>query len=91
MINELIFEKCSSVSFERKIYVGNVHVHRDRLCLVTHFLPMSSFVTVLLKFDLKKEGIMEKNSYECRAYESVDNRSLSKAMSQKQTGKCLGL
>ena len=41
---------------------------------LTHFLPMSTFVTVLLIFYFKKEGTMEKNSYERRAYESVDDK-----------------
>ena len=36
---------------------------------------------------LNKEGIIEKNSYERRAYESVDEKSLSYAMSQKTTKK----
>ena len=35
----------------------------------------------------KKEGIMGKISYERRAYESVDDRSLSYAISQNVTGK----
>ena len=34
-------------------------------------------------FDLKKEEIIEKNSYERRAYESVDDRSHSWVISQK--------
>ena len=39
---------------------------------------MSTFATVLLKFEfLKKEGIKEKISCDRRAYESVDYRSLS--------------
>ena len=37
---------------------------------LTQFQPMSTFVTVLLKF-LFKKGIIEKNSYERRVYESV--------------------
>ena len=37
-------------------------------------------------FDLKKED-MDKFSYERRAYESVDDWSLSYAISQKLTGK----
>ena len=36
-------------------------------------------------FDLKKEGITEKISYERRAYESVDDMSLSYVISQKST------
>ena len=39
---------------------------------------MSTFVVVLLKLWLKKkEGTMEKIYYERRAYESVDDGSLS--------------
>ena len=34
---------------------------------------------------LKKEGIIEKISYERRAYESVDDRSHSEVISQKAT------
>ena len=34
---------------------------------------------------LKLEGIMKKNSYERRDYESVDENSLSEAMSRKTT------
>ena len=36
-------------------------------------------------FDFKKEGIIEKISHERRAYESVDDRSHSKVISQKST------
>ena len=37
-------------------------------------------------FDLKKEGIFEKISYEISStYESVDDKSHSKVMSQKST------
>ena len=36
-------------------------------------------------FDLKKEWIIEKNSYERRTYESVDERSHSYVTSQKST------
>ena len=46
-----------------------------------------TFVAVLLKFWLKKKRSMEKNFYERRAYESVDDRSLSRAISKKLTGK----
>ena len=42
-----------------------------------HFLPMSTFATVLLKFWFKKRRDHEKNSYERRAYESEDDKSLS--------------
>ena len=38
-------------------------------------------------FILNKEGIIEKNSYERRAYESVDGKSLSWVMSRKTTKK----
>ena len=38
-------------------------------------------------FDFEKEGTIEKNSYERRAYESVDDRSHSWAISQKSTEK----
>ena len=45
---------------------------------LTHFLPMSTFGTVLLKFWFyRKEAIMEKISYERLAYESVDDKSSS--------------
>ena len=51
------------------------------MCYLTSFLIISTFVTVMLKkFDLIKEGTMEKNSYD---YVSVDDKSLS----QKLTGK----
>ena len=36
---------------------------------------------------LNKEGIIEKISYECRAYESVDEKSQSLVMSRKTTKK----
>ena len=36
---------------------------------------------------LNKEGIIEKTSYERRAYESVDEKSLSLVMSRKTTKK----
>ena len=36
---------------------------------------------------LNKEGIIEKISYERRAYESVDEKSLSYVMSRKTTKK----
>ena len=36
---------------------------------------------------LNKEGIIEKISYERRAYESVDEKSLSQVMSRKTTKK----
>ena len=36
---------------------------------------------------LNKEGIIEKISYERRAYESVDKKSLSLVMSRKTTKK----
>ena len=36
---------------------------------------------------LNKEGVIEKISYERRAYESVDEKSLSQAMSRKTTKK----
>ena len=36
---------------------------------------------------LKNEGIKEKNSYERHIYESVDDESLSSAISQNLTGK----
>ena len=36
---------------------------------------------------LNKEGILEKNSYERCAYESVDEKSLYKVMSRKTTKK----
>ena len=36
---------------------------------------------------LKLEGIIKKNSYERRDYESVEEKSLSQAMSQKTTKK----
>ena len=38
---------------------------------------MVPFVPVLLKFRLKKEGIIEKSPYERFVYESVDDESLS--------------
>ena len=38
---------------------------------------------VWLKFELFEEGIMEKNSYERSAYESVDDGSPSWVTSQK--------
>ena len=41
------------------------------------------------KIYLKKEGIMEKNSYERLDYESVDNKSLSYAISQYSKEKSL--
>ena len=56
----------------RRFWVADPHKYR-----LTHFLPMFTFVTVLLKFGFKKKGIMEKISYERRAYESVDVKSLS--------------
>ena len=47
-------------------------------CDLTHLVPMSTFVAVLLKFWIKKkEGIMERISYEmsrlwvCRRYEPI--------------------
>ena len=38
---------------------------------------------------LNKEGIIEKISYERRAYESVDEKSLSYVMSRKTTKKTI--
>ena len=38
-------------------------------------------------FDFKIRGDNKKKSYERRVYESVDDSSLSKAISQKQTKK----
>ena len=32
---------------------------------------------------INKEGIIEKTSYECRAYKSVDEKNLSYSMSRK--------
>ena len=43
---------------------------------VNQLLPNGNFVSVLLKFRLKK-GIIEKFSYERRVYESEGNESLS--------------
>ena len=40
-------------------------------------------------FDFEKEGIIEKISYERRVNESVDDRSLSYAISQKLTEKVI--
>ena len=47
-------------------------------------LYLVSMAKILFK---KKEGIIEEISYECRAYESVDDRSHSCVLSQKINGK----
>ena len=47
---------------------------------ITHYCLTGTFVTVSLRFRFKKEGIIENNSYERRAYESVDDKSLSYAL-----------
>ena len=45
---------------------------------------VANFTEISIPF---KEGIIKKNSYERRAYESVDEKSLSKVMSRKTTKK----
>ena len=44
--------------------------------LFVSYLRLSAKILIL-----NKEGIIEKNSYECRAYESVDEKNLSWVMS----------
>ena len=56
----------------KKIYIG---------CLYNHY---HLFRIVLISL---KKGIIEKISYESRAYESVDDNSLSLATSQNMTRK----
>ena len=51
-------------------------------CAVYHICD-----AVLNFFILNEEGIIEKISYERRAYESVDGKSLSYVMSRKMTKK----
>ena len=46
--------------------------------LINPFTPRKTLVTLSLKFQFYfKKGSSEKNSYERRAYESVDEKSLS--------------
>ena len=59
----------------------------SHLKVLTHYCLTAAIVTVLPKFYLKKERIMEKISYERRIHESVDNKSLYYAIFQNLTGK----
>ena len=50
---------------------------------LTHCCPLAIYILAMLsKFGSKKEEIMEKNSYEHHIYESVDDKSLSSAISR---------
>ena len=64
-----------------------VATYREMHSNIVH-LPISAWPAIFnsygLNLDLKK-GIIEKNSYERRAYESVDDWSLSCVISQKLT------
>ena len=49
------------IIFYYEIIIFLKHLMKCRIILIAHFLPMSTFVTVLLKFWFKKkEEIMEK-------------------------------
>ena len=58
------------------------------MCNVNPLLPIAHKSARIVKISiLKLEGIIKKISYERRDYESVDEKSLSKAMSRKTTKK----
>ena len=67
----------------------NASTHLRLLCICINPLVPSAHKSVrIYKISiLKLEGIIKKISYERRDYESVDEKSLSKAMSRKTTKK----
>ena len=71
----------------------NASAHLGLLCICINPLVPSAHKSALidkisiLKLLFKLEGIIKKISYERRDYESVDEKSLSKAMSRKTTKK----
>ena len=74
-------------------YVLNISLHNLRKSNkapipINPLLPIAQKSARIDKISiLKLEGIIKKNSYERRDYESVDEKSLSKAMSRKTTKK----
>ena len=53
--------------------------------MINPLLPKGKILFLIQNFDLKKGSL--KNSYERRAYESVDDKSLSQIISRNLTGK----
>ena len=68
-----------------------VFLHQ-RMVLLPHFLPMSKFIYRIVKIlILKRRDHGKKIPYECRSYESVDDKSLPLGcISKNRRVKCFG-